>query len=693
MRVRSHLCAMTPLAGRRFRARAGHGIGSSQSAQLERTSVLRRLLLAGVLSIALPLGASQIGVVTPAAATDGYSTITVGGSPLGVGLSPDGSRLYVANSSDSNVSVVDVATASIVATVSTFVNPTVVAVSPDGSSIWVGSGESWSDSPRGVTVIDAATLSTQGIEHLGVTAMEFTPDGREVWASLEGWAGVEVFDTQTLQHSRVSPDGVAFGVAFDRTGQLAYVSSGTPHHHDSGSITVYDAHTRQEVTWPRGGLSPAPIEITGDGTRLYSIGYERELVATELSLSSAPYRFAVDARPTGLAIDVERERLLITTHNQYASGGEPTYQLLLVDIPSGRTVWSQAMPMQLVHQAISLDGSFAFLSSPYTGEVVRVELPPSAPVDALVDRVAGSDRYDTAIQISRAGFADGSSPIAYLATGENFPDALSAAPAAARADAPVLLTPRTSLPPSLLAELHRLGVETVKIVGDTPSVSEAVASQVREAGIDVQRIGGPDRYSTSRAINADAFGESGVEVVYVATGGNFPDALSAAAAAGARNSPVLLVPPTLPPQSSGLDEPTHAALLALQPREAIVVGGTPTLPADISRAVQDSVQWVTSLEHPTRRIWGTDRFETSKFLSADAFAAADRVFVATGLNYPDALSGAAYAGSIGAPLFVTPTDCVPTSILRQIGRMGADRVTLLGGTPSLSARLDDLSAC
>ena len=257
----------------------------------------------------------------------------------------------------------------------------------------------------------------------------------------------------------------------------------------------------------------------------------------------------------------------------------------------------------------------------------------------------------------------------------------------------MLLTPGTWLPDPVLREFQRLEVDLVKIVGGTPSVSEAVAARLRTAGLQVQRIAGSDRYATSRAIIADAFTEAPVEAVYVATGENFPDALSAAAAAGSRNSPVVLVRPWLAPNGYDLDPATHQLLMTLRPREAIVVGGTPTLPELVSRAVQRSVEWVPELEHPTLRLWGIDRFETSKYISADAFAASDRVFLATGLNYPDALAGAALAASVGAPLFVTRTECVPASILRQIGRLGAERVTLLGGTPSLDSRVASLTSC
>ncbi|MHB1407790.1 MAG: cell wall-binding repeat-containing protein, partial [Desulfitobacteriaceae bacterium] len=58
-------------------------------------------------------------------------------------------------------------------------------------------------------------------------------------------------------------------------------------------------------------------------------------------------------------------------------------------------------------------------------------------------RIAGQDRYATAAAIAQEGWAQ--SNYAILAFGENYPDALSAAPLARKLDAPILLTESISL--------------------------------------------------------------------------------------------------------------------------------------------------------------------------------------------------------------------------------------------------------
>jgi len=72
-----------------------------------------------------------------------------------------------------------------------------------------------------------------------------------------------------------------------------------------------------------------------------------------------------------------------------------------------------------------------------------------------VTRVAGADRYATAAAVSRSSQPVGV-PVAYIATGTGFPDALGAGPAAARQGGPLLLTAPGSLPKATTDELRRL---------------------------------------------------------------------------------------------------------------------------------------------------------------------------------------------------------------------------------------------
>jgi putative cell wall-binding protein len=171
-----------------------------------------------------------------------------------------------------------------------------------------------------------------------------------------------------------------------------------------------------------------------------------------------------------------------------------------------------------------------------------------------VTRIGGESRYDVAVGISEEYFPAGAS-VVYIATGTNFPDALSAAPAAALRGAPLLLVDTNVIPQSVRDELERLNPDTIVIAGGPASVSEAVKTELGAYASTVVRHSGENRYEVSNKITRDAFEGSGATVAYIATGATFPDALSASAAAGTLNAPVILVyglATSLDPQTADL---------------------------------------------------------------------------------------------------------------------------------------------
>ncbi len=294
---------------------------------------------------------------------------------------------------------------------------------------------------------------------------------------------------------------------------------------------------------------------------------------------------------------------------------------------------------------------------------------------ALVSRLAGSDRYATSAAISAASFAPGVST-AYIATGSNFPDALSGASVAGHVGGPVLLVAPTSIPAVVETELSRLQPGRIVILGGTGVVSSAVETALSAYTTGtVTRLAGSDRYATSAAISAASFAP-GVSTAYIATGSNFPDALSGASVAGHAGGPVLLVAPTSIPAV------VETELSRLQPGRIVILGGTGV----VSSAVETALSAYTT--GTVTRLAGSDRYATSAAISAASFApGVSTAYIATGSNFPDALSGASVAGHAGGPVLLVAPTSVPSAVATELHRLGPKRIVMLGGAGVVSQGL------
>jgi putative cell wall-binding protein len=192
---------------------------------------------------------------------------------------------------------------------------------------------------------------------------------------------------------------------------------------------------------------------------------------------------------------------------------------------------------------------------------------------APVRRLAGTDRYATAAAIGREAFP-GSAAVVYLASGAGFADALAGGPAAAREGAPLLLTGRDDLPPATAQALEALRPERVVVLGGTSAVSGGVELQLSRYAREVVRIAGDDRYATAAAVAERVF-PGPVESAFLATGGDFPDALAGGPAAARGGGPLLLTGP------ARLSAASAAQLWRLRPRAVAVLGGAAAVNDDV----------------------------------------------------------------------------------------------------------------
>ncbi|HSM02169.1 MAG TPA: cell wall-binding repeat-containing protein [Acidimicrobiia bacterium] len=301
-----------------------------------------------------------------------------------------------------------------------------------------------------------------------------------------------------------------------------------------------------------------------------------------------------------------------------------------------------------------------------------------------VVRYAGADRYLTAGAIADGDFPDPSLvSTVFVAVGSNFPDALAGAAVAAKLGAPLLLVQPDSIPPATSAALTRLKPTTIVILGGTAAISPGVETALGGYGAGVTRLSGANRYITAVEISKYGFPANGsADIVVVATGTGFADALAGGPAAFRGNGPVLLTDP------NSLPGEVAAEITRLAPTRIVVAGGT----SAVSQAVFDQLQ---ALVANTDRISGANRYETAVAISLDAFPAgtASRAYVATGLNFPDALAGAAAAGFFGSPILLVPGGSLPGSVSAEITRLLARTIVILGGTAVVTSDVEtDLEA-
>lgn len=153
-------------------------------------------------------------------------------------------------------------------------------------------------------------------------------------------------------------------------------------------------------------------------------------------------------------------------------------------------------------------------------------------------RIFGKDRYETSSFISKTGWETASDVV--ICNGENFPDALCAAPLAKKYNAPILLTGKSALSESAKGELSRLNPDRVTVIGGSGVISDKVISEIKAASPkagNVTRLGGATRYEASKII-ADKVGKS--SSVVLVSGKAFSDALSISYIAANKGMPILL---------------------------------------------------------------------------------------------------------------------------------------------------------
>lgn len=248
-------------------------------------------------------------------------------------------------------------------------------------------------------------------------------------------------------------------------------------------------------------------------------------------------------------------------------------------------------------------------------------------------RLAGSDKYRTAVEIAQAGWKE--SEYVILVRGDDYADALCAGPLAGKYNAPILFTEKYSLNSYTLMEIRRLKADKVIIIGGYGAISRSIDNTLDSEGIDeVERIYGDNRFETSVKIAQ----RLGSKEVALATGGEYADALSVSAIAAVKGFAILLTNP------NSLPKVVEDHLKNYKIAKVYIIGGEKAISKSIESQVGSSV-----------RLAGENRYATNCLVLKhfeDDFDF-NRIFAAPGEgkdNYTYALAGAVLAAQTSSPI-------------------------------------------
>ncbi|MGH3445519.1 MAG: cell wall-binding repeat-containing protein, partial [Nocardioidaceae bacterium] len=364
----------------------------------------------------------------------------------------------------------------------------------------------------------------------------------------------------------------------------------SPHDH-----IVLDRNNNQPEWWPvkvLGVTSPAVYNQINASTNRYQ-AYQNLVAAKNPNVTGAVdtniflwFQTLPGVTPTRLAGPARFQTAIATSQDEFPSDGTASSVVLarsdlypdaltgapLASAKNGPLLLTRSNSLQPDTKA-EIDRVLPKKSDPIYLVGGTHALSPAVVSDLKADgysnitRVAGSDRYATAVQV--AGTLGDPSSV-FLSTGMNFPDALTAGPAAIKDNAAILLTRDGSLPAATSSYLDSQKPGTVYAVGGPACRADTSADCVM----------GKDRYTTSANV-ADRFFPN-APAIGAATGQKFPDALTGGPDMALHNGPMMLVR-----SDGGLPPATSNELAKYRSGEPTVYlyGGPNAISAPVAQAV------------------------------------------------------------------------------------------------------------
>ncbi|HFG9227389.1 TPA: cell wall-binding glycosyl-hydrolase Cwp19 [Clostridioides difficile] len=271
------------------------------------------------------------------------------------------------------------------------------------------------------------------------------------------------------------------------------------------------------------------------------------------------------------------------------------------------------------------------------------EEPVTPPSNVKVEKLRGDERYDTAVAISKKGWATNSDTVV-LVNGYSIVDGITSTPLATSNDAPILLVNKDNIPTSTKNELKRLNPSKVILIGGNNSIGDKVESEIKDtlSNVSINRVGGSDRYSTSLMIAKELVKTNPVEKLYITSGTGEADSLSITSKAGEEKQPIVLV------SKDNVSDEVYNWISDLKVKDAYFIGGN----LSISDSVINKLDKVITNDVSKNRIAGENREETNGKVIQKFYPNAEysSMFVSKSNQLVDALTSGPLAAKLKSPV-------------------------------------------
>ena len=288
---------------------------------------------------------------------------------------------------------------------------------------------------------------------------------------------------------------------------------------------------------------------------------------------------------------------------------------------------------------------------------------------ATLDRLGGLNRYETAEKINNNIY----SKTLILVSGHDFADALVAAPLVYHLDGEIHLTQNNKLSQNTIDSLNRNEFNRAVIVGGYSVVNKDVENELKGRLSSVTRYAGDNRYLTSRKVAKAIVTNEGTNnyrkypYAFIVSGNDFPDALSIASVSAMTGSPILL--------NNGQIAGDDLIAIATATEKVYKIGGQSVVGNEMDKNITTDY----------KRLGGTDRYETNKLVVEEFSNLFNKhnAYIASGLDYPDALTGSALAGKNKQAIILSKNP-VSEHSKNAIKIINPTKITALGGVSAVS---------